>query len=237
MEEKLIAITGDKGGVGKSTITALTAEWLLHHNYPVTIIDADPNQTTQTWIDKCVEKGRNINTGKLITIVDTAGTSGSSLSKYIRNADLILVPFKPHVADLKAKRKKTTQTNQTRQTDEKKSEKIVKEIASQPDTNQHNYTQSLSIRCNTLLYTTIQNWLTVAHTAQDFTYTSVADVIRAALEAYRNGLPLTELDQTGDCKQTTIRVTKTQADFYRGLPSQMRRKILERAIRTFIKNQ
>jgi chromosome partitioning protein len=100
MKEKLIAITGDKGGVGKSTITALTAEWLLHHNYPVTIIDADPNQTTQTWIDKCVEKGRNINTGNLITIVDTAGTSGSSLSKYIRNADLILVPFKPHVADL-----------------------------------------------------------------------------------------------------------------------------------------
>jgi chromosome partitioning protein len=100
MKEKLIAITGDKGGVGKSTIRALTAEWLLHKNYPVKIIDADPNQTTQTWIDKCIDKGRNINTGQLITIVDTAGTSGSSLSKYIRNADLILVPFKPHVADL-----------------------------------------------------------------------------------------------------------------------------------------
>ena len=100
MEEKLIAITGDKGGVGKSTIAALTAEWLLHKNYPVMITDADPNQTTQTWIDKCAEKGRTINTGKLISIVDTAGTSGSSLSKYIRNADLILVPFKPHVADL-----------------------------------------------------------------------------------------------------------------------------------------
>lgn len=100
MKEKLIAITGDKGGVGKSTLTALFAEWLLYHNYPVKIVDADPNQTTQTWIDKCSEKGRIINSGNLITIVDTAGTSGSSLSKYIRNADLILVPFKPHVADL-----------------------------------------------------------------------------------------------------------------------------------------
>ena len=100
MKERLIAITGDKGGVGKSTIASLTAEWLLHKNYSVKIIDADPNQTTQTWVDKCVEKGRDINTGKVITIVDTAGTSGSSLSKYIRNADLILVPFKPHVADL-----------------------------------------------------------------------------------------------------------------------------------------
>jgi len=100
MKEKLVAITGDKGGVGKSTLTALLAEWLLHHNYPLKIIDADPNQSTQTWIDKCSEKGRTINSGTLITIVDTAGTSGSSLSKYIRNADLILVPFKPHVADL-----------------------------------------------------------------------------------------------------------------------------------------
>lgn len=100
MKEKLIAVTGDKGGVGKSTIAALMAEWMLWKNYPLTIIDADPNQTTQTWVDKCAEKGRKINTGKLITIVDTAGTSGSSLSKYIRNADLILVPFKPHVADL-----------------------------------------------------------------------------------------------------------------------------------------
>jgi hypothetical protein len=136
--------------------------------------------------------------------------------------------------DLKAKRKKT---NQIVQTDNKTSEKIVNQITVQADTPQHNYTQSLSIRCNTLLYTTIQNWLTVAHTAQDFTYTSVADVIRGALESYRQGMQLTELDELGDYKQTTIRVTKIQAEFYRGLPSQMRRKILERAIRTFIKNQ
>jgi chromosome partitioning protein len=32
--------------------------------------------------------------------VDTAGTSGSSLQRYIRQADLIIVPFQPHVADL-----------------------------------------------------------------------------------------------------------------------------------------
>ena len=136
--------------------------------------------------------------------------------------------------DLRAKRKKTTPTTKT---ENQKSEKIVNQNTTQPDTTQPNYTQSLSIRCNTLLYTTIQNWLAVAHTAQDFTYTSVADVIRAALEAYRNGLQLTELDEPGDYKQTTIRVTKAQAEFYRKLPSQMRRKILERAIRTFIKNQ
>ncbi len=97
----MIAVTGDKGGVGKSTLVALLAEWLLHQGRSVHIIDTDPNQTTQTWIDKCAGFGRTVSyKNAAITIVDTAGTSGSSLTKYIRHADLILVPFKPHVADL-----------------------------------------------------------------------------------------------------------------------------------------
>lgn len=100
-KDLLIAITGDKGGVGKSTIAALLAEWLLKEGRGVRIIDTDPNQSTQTWIDKCADKGRTISSkNAAITIVDTAGTSGSSLTKYIRHADSILVPFKPHVADL-----------------------------------------------------------------------------------------------------------------------------------------
>lgn len=136
--------------------------------------------------------------------------------------------------ELKAKRKRTDNVKQKEDiTKEKKPEKSISQI----EELQPNYTHSLSIRCNTLLYTTIQSWLATAHTAQDFTYTSVADVIRGALESYRQGMQLTELDEVGEYKQTTIRVTKTQAEFYKKLPSQMRRKILERAIRTFIKNQ
>jgi chromosome partitioning protein len=100
-ENRLIAVTGDKGGVGKSTIVSLLAEWLLHEKQSVKVVDADPNQTTKTWIDKCAGFGRQISHDKgSITIVDTSGTSGSSLTQYIRKADLILVPFKPHVADL-----------------------------------------------------------------------------------------------------------------------------------------
>lgn len=100
-DQYLIAVTGDKGGVGKSTITALLAEWLNHHDHTVKVIDADPNQSTKTWLDKCEAMGRVIGSeAATYTIVDTAGTSGSSLIKYIRNADAILVPFKPHVADL-----------------------------------------------------------------------------------------------------------------------------------------
>jgi len=136
--------------------------------------------------------------------------------------------------DLKARKKQQKNLNISQNNN---SSQIESKITAQSNSTQPNYTHSLSIRCNALLYSTIQNWLAVAHTAQDFTYTSVADVIRAALEAYRNGLVLTELDEQGECKQTTIRVTKTQAEFYQSLPSQLRRKILERAIRTFMKNQ
>ena len=97
----LIAVTGDKGGVGKSTITALLAEWLNFQGVSVKVIDSDPNQTTQTWVDKCADEGRIVSTADAdVTIVDTAGTKGASLSKYIMKADIILVPFKPHIADL-----------------------------------------------------------------------------------------------------------------------------------------
>jgi cellulose biosynthesis protein BcsQ len=97
----LIAVTGDKGGVGKTTLVALTAEWFLFRGNKVKVVDADPNQSSMTWLDKCAEMGRQINSDSPdITIADTAGTSGSSLTQYIRNADIILVPFKPHVVDL-----------------------------------------------------------------------------------------------------------------------------------------
>jgi chromosome partitioning protein len=100
-EPLLIALTGDKGGVGKSTLAILLAEWLKKKGYSTNIIDADPNQTAQTCVDKCQELGYPICTpNATVTIVDTAGTSGSSLQRYIRQADIILVPFQPHVADL-----------------------------------------------------------------------------------------------------------------------------------------
>lgn len=100
-EPLLVAFTGDKGGVGKSTLAILLAEWLTKKGHRVSIVDADPNQTAQTCVDKCQEQGYQISTPNApVTIVDTAGTSGSSLQRYIRQADLIVVPFQPHVADL-----------------------------------------------------------------------------------------------------------------------------------------
>ena len=99
------------------------------------------------------------------------------------------------------------------------------------------YPHMITIRCNTMLYDTIQNMLTTAHTAQDFTYTSIADVLRAALGAYQQGMALTELEEKGEKLMTTIRVDRHTRDFYASLPERMRTKILERTIRTFLKQQ
>lgn len=95
----------------------------------------------------------------------------------------------------------------------------------------------IAIRCNAMLYNTIHNMLTASHASQDFTYTSVTDFIRRAIEAYRDGMVLTELEEKGEKIFTTLRVDRVTRDFYRSLPDRMRAKILERAIRTFLKQQ
>lgn len=97
------------------------------------------------------------------------------------------------------------------------------------------YRSVLTIRCNTLLYNTIQNMIATSHTAQDFTYASPADFIRTALKSYQEGLPLTELEEKGEKIETTIRVAHALKEFYTSLPDRSRAKLLERAIRTFIK--
>ena len=99
------------------------------------------------------------------------------------------------------------------------------------------YEHSITIQCHALLYNTLQNMIKAQHTGNDFTYTSVTDLIRAALLAYQSGMELTEIEQPGKKKQTSIRLDDSLYKFYKSLPNQLRTKILEKAIRTFIKNQ
>jgi CobQ/CobB/MinD/ParA nucleotide binding domain len=96
-----IVVSGGKGGIGKTTISALLGDWFLKRGKAVKLKDADASLGLQTYIDKCSEKGRDINsaTSPQIEIIDTAGTTGSAL-KFVRDANLILIPFKPNVADL-----------------------------------------------------------------------------------------------------------------------------------------
>lgn len=96
-----IAITGEKGGVGKSTITVLLSQWLKYKGYKINILDADPNKSVTTWINKCKNKGFNIcSSTPTISIIDTAGGAGSSAIKYVHDANIIILPFQPHIVDL-----------------------------------------------------------------------------------------------------------------------------------------
>lgn len=101
MTIKKIVITGEKGGTGKSTVAALLMEYLNYLSKKVNLLDTDPLQISQTWSNNCQEEGRVVSAsmGYEYRIIDTAGTSGSSLA-YIQSADLILVPFIPHYADI-----------------------------------------------------------------------------------------------------------------------------------------
>ena len=130
--------------------------------------------------------------------------------------------------DLKAKKKKQKQPT------EQPISSSIEPVTSEPN---NTYEHSITIQCNALLYTTLQNTIKALHTGNDFTYTSVTDIIRAALKAYQDGMKLTELEQPGKKKQTSIRVDDSLYKFYKSLPNQLRTKIIERAIRTFIKNQ
>ena len=75
-ESTLIVFTGDKGGVGKSTLAVLMTEWLLSQGTKVHLVDADPNQTSKIWTEKCESRGYRASAPDApVTIADTAGTS------------------------------------------------------------------------------------------------------------------------------------------------------------------
>ena len=96
-----IVITGNKGGTGKTTITALLAEYLIHQKKKVNLIDTDPNQALKFWIANCQQEKRPVSSPFPVDyqIIDTAGVSGGSLT-YIKQADIILVPFVSPYIDL-----------------------------------------------------------------------------------------------------------------------------------------
>src|SRR5262245_18228463 len=72
-DDALIVFTVGKGGVGKSTLAVLITEWLLAQGTPVQLIDADPYQTSKTWVDQCAALGYRVSIPVApVTIVDTA---------------------------------------------------------------------------------------------------------------------------------------------------------------------
>ncbi len=98
---KRILIHNPKGGVGKTVLAALAAEWFLHRGRAVNLIDADGNHSSQEWVENNREEGREIVTpvDPDVEIIDTKGVPGSAVP-FLQGCDLILTPFQLYGYDV-----------------------------------------------------------------------------------------------------------------------------------------
>ncbi len=115
---KTIAIISQKGGSGKTTLAinlAVAAELLGHSTV---IVDLDPQASAKGWHDSREEETpivisaqatrlSNIldtarDNGAALTIIDTAPHSETAALAAARAADLVLIPCRPTIFDLRA---------------------------------------------------------------------------------------------------------------------------------------
>lgn len=114
----IIALTGQKGGVGKSTTAICLAAAAMQRGLRVLLVDADPQGTVRTWGDVAAESGRTTPTivamgasmhrqGQLpemaaafdVTIVDCPPRHGDIQRAALMVANLAVLPCGPTAAD------------------------------------------------------------------------------------------------------------------------------------------
>ena len=115
---KTIAIISQKGGAGKTTIALHLAVAAELAGKPTAVIDLDPQASASSWGDsreketpaivsavasrlpKVLEAAREANAK--LAIIDTAPHSESASLAAARTADLVLIPCRPAILDLRA---------------------------------------------------------------------------------------------------------------------------------------
>jgi chromosome partitioning protein len=115
----IIAVAGQKGGIGKSTIVGNLAAELAAMGRSVSVLDADPQHSLAAWADQgegilseCVEKVNANSTGDLrdkarkaekdtdIVLIDTPPGMPEMAYQAALVADLMLLPCGPSPLDL-----------------------------------------------------------------------------------------------------------------------------------------
>ncbi|NTV08966.1 MAG: AAA family ATPase, partial [Chlorobium limicola] len=115
---KTIAVISQKGGAGKTTIALNLAVAALRSGHQSAVIDIDPQASAKCWHDlrqddapavvsaQAVRLPEILQTAKQngaeLVIIDTAPHSESAALAAARLADLVLVPCRPSLLDLKA---------------------------------------------------------------------------------------------------------------------------------------
>jgi chromosome partitioning protein len=114
----IVALTGQKGGVGKSTTAINLAVAALGRGRKVLLVDADPQGTVRTWGDVAAEAGhdaptvvamgatmhkpgqlREIAAGYDLVVVDCPPRHGDVQRSALMVADLAILPCGPSAAD------------------------------------------------------------------------------------------------------------------------------------------
>jgi chromosome partitioning protein len=114
----IIALTGQKGGVGKSTTAVSLAAYALERGLRVLLVDADPQGTVRTWGEVANESGREAPTivamgatmhraGQLlalaeaydVTVIDCPPRHGDVQRAALMVADVAVLPCGPSAAD------------------------------------------------------------------------------------------------------------------------------------------
>ena len=95
----------------------------------------------------------------------------------------------------------------------------------------------ITVRLSILLIDTLKNIIISNKAGGNFEYTNVSDLIRNALEAYKNGMTLIVQRTKDEKKETSFRISKELKDFYCNLPENTKSEIIERAVHTYIKHK
>jgi chromosome partitioning protein len=116
---KTVAVISQKGGAGKTTLAVNLAVAAELHNVATVLIDLDPQASAKTWhdirarkdapfvvsaqasrLEEVLEVSRA--NGAELVIIDTAPHSEAAALGAARAANLVLIPCRPSILDLKA---------------------------------------------------------------------------------------------------------------------------------------
>ncbi len=120
---RVLVFTTQKGGAGKTTLAASLAVAAVSDGESVHAIDIDPQGSLYSWGQRRTSAGisgtsvvkadpadlkreltRARNAGASLTVIDTPGLFGASVTLALQDADLCLMPVKPSILDVEASR-------------------------------------------------------------------------------------------------------------------------------------
>lgn len=96
--------------------------------------------------------------------------------------------------------------------------------------------EKITLRLNVLVLNILKNIISSNKAGGNYQYVNISDIVRNALEAYKNGMQLTTQRNSGVYKETSCRVPKELKDFYLSLPNNVKTEIIDRSITTYINN-